>query len=72
MPIIKRLLKEYKGMSIVIGTSGKIMTALMNYYDRKYGYEFWASTSIPDIYKLIFSNEKFIEVKRTWEQDHAK
>ncbi len=71
VPIIKQLLKEYEGKSIVLGTHGNIMTIIMNYFDGKYGYDFWASTSKPDIYKLVFSDGKLIEVKRIWENEDA-
>jgi len=41
IPIINGLLKEYEGKNIVIGTHGNIMTIIMNYYDKTYGFEFW-------------------------------
>jgi 2,3-bisphosphoglycerate-dependent phosphoglycerate mutase len=72
VPIIKQLLKEYEGQSIVLGTHGNIMTIIMNYFDRKYGYDFWESTSKPDIYKLIFIDGELTDVKRTWELEDAK
>jgi 2,3-bisphosphoglycerate-dependent phosphoglycerate mutase len=72
VPIIKQLLKEYEGQSIVLGTPGNIMTIIMNYFDRKYGYDFWESTSKPDIYKLIFIDGELTDVKRTWELEDAK
>jgi 2,3-bisphosphoglycerate-dependent phosphoglycerate mutase len=72
VPIIKQLLKEYEGESIVLGTHGNIMTIIMNYFDGKYGYDFWESTSKPDIYKLIFIDGELTDVKRTWELEDAK
>ncbi|MDM5155133.1 histidine phosphatase family protein [Bacillus sp. DX1.1] len=66
IPIIKNLLKDYEGKNIVIGTHGNIMTIIMNYFDDRYGYDFWKSTSKPDIYKLEFKNESLIKVKRLW------
>ena len=72
VPIIKQILKEYEGKQIVIGTHGNIMTIIMNYFDQEYGYEFWASTSKPDIYKLLFINGKLLDVKRTWEVENAQ
>ncbi len=67
VPIIKLLLKDFEGKSIVIGTHGNIMTAIMNYFNGNYGYDFWASTSKPDIYKLIFVDGVLTDVKRIWE-----
>lgn len=71
IPVVKQLLKEHEGKNIVVGTHGNIMTIIMNYFDAQYGYEFWKSTSKPDIYKLLFKDGKLIEVKRIWEQDDA-
>lgn len=67
IPIVKQLLKEYKGGNIVVGTHGNIMTIIMNYFDEQYGYKFWKSTSKPDVFKLIFKDDQLIEVKRIWE-----
>lgn len=71
VPVVKQLLKEHEGKNIVVGTHGNIMTIIMNYFDEQYGYEFWKSTSKPDIYKLLFKDGKLIEVNRMWEQDDA-
>jgi 2,3-bisphosphoglycerate-dependent phosphoglycerate mutase len=66
IPIVKHLLHDYEGKNIVIGTHGNIMTIIMNYFDDRYGYSFWESTSKPDIYELVFDKEKLIDVKRLW------
>ncbi|RCW48605.1 hypothetical protein DFP97_106308 [Paenibacillus prosopidis] len=42
------------------------MTLIMNYFDNRYDFEFWESTSMPDIYKLEFEEQKLIEVVRLW------
>lgn len=67
IPVIKNLLNQYEGKTIIIGTHGNIMTIIMNYYNPKYGYDFWKSTTKPDIYKLIFSDAKLQNVQRVWE-----
>ena len=67
IPVIKQLLNEYKGKNIVVGTHGSIMTIMMNYFDEQYGYVFWKSTTKPDVYKLSFSENELINVKRLWE-----
>ncbi|MFD0674899.1 histidine phosphatase family protein [Cohnella sp. GCM10027633] len=66
IPVIKKLLAENKGNNIVLGTHGNIMTIIMNYYDKRYGYEFWMSTSKPDIYELRFNENGLEEVNRLW------
>ena len=67
IPIIDKLLYEYKGKNIVIGTHGNIMTIIMNYYNKEYGFDFWNSTSMPDIYKMTFELNELIEIERLWE-----
>ena len=71
IPVIKQLLTDYEGKSIVVGTHGNIMTIMMNYFDEQYGYDFWINTSKPDIYKLIFNDDVLVAVERVWEQDDA-
>lgn len=67
IPIIEKFLKEEQGKSIVIGTHGNIMTIIMNYYDEKYGFDFWHAMSKPDIHKLTFEQKKLANVERVWE-----
>ena len=35
---MEKLLDEFKGKSIVIGTHGNIMTIIMNHYNKEYGF----------------------------------
>lgn len=67
IPIIDKLLCEYKGKNIIVGIHGNIMTIIMNYYDKRYGFKFWNSTSMPDIYKMTFELNELIKVERFWE-----
>jgi 2,3-bisphosphoglycerate-dependent phosphoglycerate mutase len=67
IPVIEKLLEEHRGKNIVIGTHGNIMTIIMNYYDKKYGFEFWNSTSKPDIYKMTFIDNRLQGVDRVWD-----
>lgn len=66
IPIIEKLLCEYKGKSVVIGTHGNIMTIIMNYYNIEYGFDFWNSTSKPDIYKMTFESNELKNIERLW------
>lgn len=63
------LLDKYKGQTIVIGTHGDIMTLIMNHYDSQYNYEFWQSTSMPDIYRLEFEDGELTHVVREWAEE---
>jgi 2,3-bisphosphoglycerate-dependent phosphoglycerate mutase len=67
IPVIEELLREYSGKSVVIGTHGNIMVAIMNYYDKNYGFEFWNRTSKPDIYKMTFTQNQLESVERLWD-----
>lgn len=67
IPIINDLLNNYETKTIIIGTHGNVMTIIMNYFNKEYGYDFWKNTSKPDIYKLVFSKEKLQLVQRIWE-----
>jgi len=66
VPVIQSLLDEQRGGNIVIGTHGNIMTIILNYYDDRYGFEFWRKTSKPDIYKLTFDWNQLEQVERIW------
>ena len=64
--VIENILRTYKGMKIVIGTHGDMMTLMMNYYDNRFGFDFWQSTSMPDIYKLRFEGDQYLDMVRLW------
>ncbi|MBY0014020.1 histidine phosphatase family protein [Paenibacillus typhae] len=66
--VVEELLKRHAGQSIAIGTHGDIMTLLLNRYDRQYGFEFWQSTSMPDIYKAEFNGLLLKRVTREWSE----
>lgn len=66
IPLIEGLLKEHQGKTIVIGTHGNIMTIIMNHYDDKYGFDFWNTTSKPDIYRMVFTGNQLEQVERIW------
>lgn len=68
IPVIEQILNEYKEKSVVLGTHGNIMAAIMNYYDPQYGHEFWSGTSKPDIYLLEFEGNRLVQVNRLWEE----
>jgi 2,3-bisphosphoglycerate-dependent phosphoglycerate mutase len=42
------------------------MTIIMNYFDKKYDYDFWKKTTKPDLYKLVFADKDLIDVDRLW------
>jgi 2,3-bisphosphoglycerate-dependent phosphoglycerate mutase len=57
-----------RGQKIAIGIHGNIMTCIMNYFDKKYDYNFWKRTTKPDIYKLTIDDQfRLVDCKRLWE-----
>lgn len=45
-------LKRQKAETIVVGTHGNILALILNYYDPKVGFDFWARLSMPDFHVL--------------------
>ncbi len=66
MEVITRHIEISIGKKIAIGTHGDIMTLMLNYFDQRYGYAFWKSMTMPDIYKVRVEGKRLIEVKRMW------
>lgn len=62
------VLEKYEGKNIVIGTHGNIMVLIMNFFDKRYGFDFWKELDMPDIYKLTFEKTKLKEVNRVWKR----
>lgn len=65
--IISKLLQQHNGKKIAIGTHGDIMTLMLNHYDNTYGFDFWRSTTMPDIYRLEYDpSHRLTGVTRLW------
>ncbi|EMY5508668.1 histidine phosphatase family protein [Bacillus wiedmannii] len=64
--VLKEILMDFQGQKIVIGTHGLVMTLMMNYFDKQYGFKFLIHTSKPDIYKLEFNDEQLLNVEKLW------
>lgn len=69
IPVVKQLLQQHKGGRIVLGTHGNIMTIILNYFNKEYGYEFFEQTTKPDIYKLEFDELELTQVVRMWDSE---
>lgn len=63
---LKMILNTQSGKKIVIGTHGDIMTLMLNEFDKNYGYDFWSTSTMPDIYRTEFSGEDLERVERIW------
>ena len=60
------LLRTYEGKKVVLGTHGNIMVLMLNYFDARYGYEFWKELDMPDIYKATFENNTLMSVEKLY------
>ncbi|PFS68949.1 histidine phosphatase family protein [Bacillus thuringiensis] len=67
--VLKEILMDFRGCKIVIGTHGLVMTLMMNYFDKQYGFEFLMNTSKTDIYKMEFKEEQLMNVERLWKAE---
>ncbi|ANE86875.1 MULTISPECIES: histidine phosphatase family protein [Bacillus] len=67
--VLKEILLDFQGRKIVIGTHGLVMTLMINYFDKQYGFEFLMNTSKPDIYKMEFKEEQLMNVERLWKEE---
>ena len=68
--VLNKILGDYQGHKIAIGTHGIVMTLMMGYFESRYGsLEFLMQTSKPDIYRMEFEEERLIEVRRLWDGD---
>ncbi|MDG0791431.1 histidine phosphatase family protein [Cohnella ginsengisoli] len=63
---IEQILVQYAGKRIVLGTHGDILTLILNHFNREYDFDFWASTTMPDIYESVFEGTQFVQVTRKW------
>lgn len=63
---LHKVLHQYKGNTIAVGTHGNIMVLIMNALDKRYDYDFWKQLEMPDIYKLSFYENQLIGVERIW------
>lgn len=63
---IFKIIEEYNGKNVVIGTHGNIMVLIMSYFDPQYDIRFWRKLEMPDIYCLTFDDKNLASVKRIW------
>lgn len=63
---LKKLLFEYKGKNIAIGTHGVALSTIINYYDNAYGFEdFLAMADItPWVVRMSFDGNSCVEIEK--------
>lgn len=70
IPIIERAIDDKRIKNIAVGTHGNILTSILNYYNQSIGYDFWKSSSKPDIYKCEFHKKELMNIERIKGVDH--
>lgn len=63
---LKSMLRKYDGKKVVLGTHGNIMVLMLNYFDARYGYDFWKELDMPDLYKATFENDTLMSVEKLY------
>lgn len=63
---IENVLKE-NNQSIIMVTHGNLMTLILKYFDKQYGFEEWKSLTNPDVYKVTLDSKPSVE--RVWKTD---
>ncbi|QPC45529.1 histidine phosphatase family protein [Mangrovibacillus cuniculi] len=64
---LKEIVAKHQGEKIAIGTHGYILMAMMNHIDSSYGFDFFLSTTNPDIYRVEVSPEfELVDMERLW------
>lgn len=66
--VLKEIVAKHQGEKIAIGTHGYILMAMMNQLDPSYGFDFFLSTTNPDIYRVEVSPKfDLVGVERLWQ-----
>lgn len=54
--------------SSVIVTHGNIMSLLLNFYNKSFGFDEWQQLSNPDVFRLHFKNNE-VHIERIWDKN---
>lgn len=63
---LKKVLENYKNQNIAIGTHGTILSTIINFYDKSFGYNEFNEIKhvMPWIVKFKFDGDKCIEIEK--------
>jgi 2,3-bisphosphoglycerate-dependent phosphoglycerate mutase len=62
MKAVNIILERHSGESIVIGTHGTALGVILNYFNKKYDFNFWKTIKMPDIFMFVFNKKEIIEI----------
>jgi 2,3-bisphosphoglycerate-dependent phosphoglycerate mutase len=66
MAAFNTILEAHPGQKIAIGTHGMVMTLILGHFDSRYDFDFLMKTSKPDVYRMTFRENRFLESARLW------
>ncbi|HEU4964409.1 MAG TPA: histidine phosphatase family protein [Bacilli bacterium] len=61
---LRNLLTAYAGKKVAVGTHGNTMVVLMQHFDPQFDFAFWQELGMPDVYKLRFEGESYLDATR--------
>ena len=63
---LEKVLEQYQGKNIVIGTHGTALSTIINYYDKTYGYKDFQSIAsvFPWLVKIKFDGKTCVEIEK--------
>jgi 2,3-bisphosphoglycerate-dependent phosphoglycerate mutase len=63
---IRKILDEHTGGHSVAATHGNLLALILNGLRPTFGFEFWRSLTVPDVYELRFHRASLVSVRRIW------
>jgi 2,3-bisphosphoglycerate-dependent phosphoglycerate mutase len=64
--VLRRIVAEREGGSVVVSTHGNLLTLVLNALDPAYGYETWLALGFPDVYRLTFQKDRLLRSEHVW------
>jgi 2,3-bisphosphoglycerate-dependent phosphoglycerate mutase len=69
--VVQRLLEKHPAQHIVLSTHGNLMALVLQTFDPSVDFMFWKSLTMPDVYKLNFSQSGKGLMQRLWQEVNA-
>lgn len=66
--VVSKLQQHYPGAHVVLSTHGNLMALVMQYFDPGIDFTFWRSLTMPDVYKLDFQQDGYVQMDRLWKE----
>lgn len=63
--VLEEIIKEDKN-TVMLVTHGNLMTLILRYFDKQFGFEDWKLLTNPDVFKVTLGNKP--KVERVWQK----